>query len=146
MPRDSRIEVVGRRTADGMELAGGVYPSGRLVIEKERMVVIYPDADAAPFEAIPLADASVIRPGVMYREEDESGVSGTGVVADFAEFPNGQVVQEWRNEENGNLETRGIHDSGIDIRPTIDMAVQIHGHGGRTKYRYDDGEVAGDGS
>ena len=34
----------------------------------------------------------------LVREEDESGVSGTGVVAVGVEFPSGAVVFEWLND------------------------------------------------
>lgn len=80
-----------------------------------------------------------VRTGVLHRREDQSGVSGTGVVADFAHFPSGRVLMEWRNDENPDLK---FDDTGLDVRPSMEAAVGIHGHGGRTEFVYDDGEVA----
>jgi hypothetical protein len=59
---------------------------------------------------------------VLFRNEDVSGVSGTGVVAEGCVFSNGRVALQWRS--NG-LESIAIHES-------IESLEQIHGHGGRT--------------
>lgn len=110
------------------------FPSGRIVRDNPDRTVIENEGDFAP-DAV-----DGIRLGVMYRTQDESGVSGTGVVADFAHFQDsGRVVIEWRNDENDALR---FDETGVDIRPTMAAAVGIHGHGGRTEFRYDDGEVA----
>lgn len=57
----------------------------------------------------------------VYRSEDVSGVSGTGVVAEGVEFSNGKVAVSWL----GELTSIEIHDS-------IDNFVTIHGHCGKT--------------
>lgn len=150
MPRSSDVDVVGWQTRGEppTDLVGAVFPSDRLVIQRNGVLVFYHDKERAPLDRAPLTDdteasrARGTRTGVLYRNEDPTGVSGTGVVADFAEFSNGWVIQEWRNEENGNLETRDIRDSGMNFRPSISLAVRIHGHNGRTEYVYDNGEVA----
>lgn len=55
------------------------------------------------------------------REEDESGVSGTGVVAEGVEFENGKVVIQWLS-----------HKPSIAIYDNIKVFADIHGHGGKT--------------
>lgn len=140
MPRGSEVSIEGRRLPDGAEVPAAIFPSGRVVIERGEAVAVYASEQVAPHEPMQLgAAAAAIRTGVLFRREDESGVSGTGVVADFAHLPSGRVVQEWRNERNASLETRDPGDSGLDIRPSMALAIQIHGHKGRSVYRYDDG-------
>lgn len=145
MPRSSLVRVGAElRTPVSRPAPAAKFPSGRIVAEYPHRLVLRDDPDTAVgLEDVQLLDdPDALRPGVLYRKVDQSGVSGTGVVADFVEFPSGRVVQEWRNEENGNLETRGIRDSGVDFRPSMELAVRIHGHGGNTEYVYDGGEVA----
>lgn len=138
MPRSSNAEVGWCLEKNGRyPVSWAAFPSGRVVIEDGESLLITEELDALPANAEPRGE---VRPGVMDRVEDSSGVSGTGVVADFVEFPSGRVVIEWRNEDNDRLDT---DDSGLDLRPSMDLAVEIHGHGGRTQFRYDDGEVAG---
>ena len=57
----------------------------------------------------------------LVRFEDESGVSGTGVVAHGAAFACGKAVLCWAAQYH----TVGVYDS-------VDELVAIHGHGGRT--------------
>lgn len=68
------------------------------------------------------------------RHEDESGVSGTGVVAVGVEFPSGYCEIEWLNDENNRVETEmnghASYPGGIeDVR-------EVHGHGGSTEVQY----------
>lgn len=145
MPRRSQATVQARRTPKGTLLPAVEFPSGRLVVQNSGTILFYDDAAQAPLIPVPvdrLNSNEQPRTGVINRIEDQSGVSGTGVVADFVEFPTGWVIQEWRNEDNPGLETDGPRDSGMDFRPSMSMAVQIHGHKGRTEYLYDNGEVA----
>jgi len=133
MPRGSKIETGFVKSPEGGFEPAVSFPSGRVAsdngdrvtVERDRRLHTSPDTE--------------VRAGVMNRNEDASGVSGTGVVADFAEFPSGRVLIEWRNDENENLR---FDDTGLDLRPHIESAVGIHGHGGRTEFIYDDGEVA----
>jgi len=63
------------------------------------------------------------RPFLLERHRDVSGVSGTGVVAWGAEFPDGTVVLRWL----GRTPSTAVHDHGI-------LAVMaVHGHGGATE-------------
>ena len=68
----------------------------------------------------------------LHRDEDATGVSGTGVVADGCAFPDGVVALRWR----GGFPTSVVfHDRGIE-------AVEaVHGHGGRTRIVWLDGEA-----
>ncbi len=58
----------------------------------------------------------------LERDEDVSGVSGTGRVADVVEFPNGKVVVAFRSEIPSVI----VYDSLDDVRT-------IHGHDGKTR-------------
>ena len=76
----------------------------------------------------------------LVRDEDESGVSGTGVVAVGVEFPDGAVAMQWLNEENDRVQTRR---NGWALYPSREGALdaeEVHGHGGRTTIRWVDDE------
>lgn len=62
---------------------------------------------------------------VLHREEDESGVSGTGAVAQGVIFTDGTVALRWMT----GLRSTGIYDSIEDVE-------KIHGHGGKTKVKF----------
>ena len=57
----------------------------------------------------------------LKREEDESGISGTGRVAQGFVFDNGKVAVTWLSE----------HPS-VTIYDNIGEVHAIHGHGGKT--------------
>jgi hypothetical protein len=54
--------------------------------------------------------------------EDETGVSGKGIVAEGVEFTDGTVVLRWLS----SIPSTAIHEN-------IDRVVKIHGHSGRTR-------------
>lgn len=142
--RDSVIATGAYRASPSSPaLPAATFPQGETVIEGPNELEFHwpDDRDRALHleAASELGSDSRPQTGVMLRGEDQSGVSGTGVVADFVEFPSGRVVIEWRNDQNENLE---FADTGIDIRPRMEVAVAIHGHGGRTQFIYDNGQVA----
>jgi len=62
----------------------------------------------------------------MVRNNDETGVSGTGVVADGIEFPNGMVAVCWRsktpsvNVYRSFVEFKHVH---IDAHPSNDTEI-----------------------
>lgn len=61
---------------------------------------------------------------VLVRHEDETGVSGTGVVAWGVEFPDGVVALRWKSAWPTSVV---FHDKGME-------AVEaVHGHGGKTE-------------
>lgn len=57
----------------------------------------------------------------LQRLEDVSGVSGTGIVAEGVQFHDGQCAVSWF----------GSHHT-VEIAPSIDTVMAIHGHGGKT--------------
>lgn len=57
----------------------------------------------------------------LYRERDESGVSGTGRVADGCQFNNGSCALIWKSELPVN-----------SWYPSSDVILRIHGHKGAT--------------
>lgn len=58
------------------------------------------------------------------RVEDESGVSGTGVVAEGVIFSDGVCAMRWKTDK-----------SSTAIYANIQELEAIHGHGGKTKVR-----------
>ena len=69
----------------------------------------------------------------LVRNEDFSGVSGTGEVAEGVQFSNGRCVMSW----NTSTTSTAIYDSITDL-------VKIHGHEGRTVAVFANGEVVSD--
>ena len=62
----------------------------------------------------------------LKREEDESGISGTGRVAQGFVFDNGKVAVTWLSE----------HPS-VTIYDSIGEVHAIHGHGGKTVVEFE---------
>lgn len=58
----------------------------------------------------------------LFRRQDISGVSGTGIVAEGIEFSSGMVALNWL----GWLSSMGYFFSMSDL-------LRIHGHGGATE-------------
>lgn len=63
----------------------------------------------------------------LVRSKDVSGVSGTGIVAEGVEFPNGQCVLHWL----GRFST-------VELSPDMDTLLGVHGHGGLTTVEWED--------
>lgn len=59
---------------------------------------------------------------LLYRIEDETNISGTGVVAEGVEFFNGQCVLQWLTEPGS-----------IGVYNNLSELMVIHGHNGKTK-------------
>ena len=72
---------------------------------------------------------SDIRTFHLWRKEDVSDVSGTGVVAVGAQLPTGRCVIEWLP---GKVDVRSIV-----IYATIDEVQIVHGHDGKTEIVWD---------
>lgn len=68
-----------------------------------------------------------VRTFQLVRDEDVSGVSGTGVVAEGALFTSGKCVIEWLTEWNS-----------MAIYRSMEALHAIHGHGGRTRVVWTD--------
>lgn len=62
----------------------------------------------------------------LKRDEDVSGTSGCGVVAEGVIFENGQAAMHWLS----NLQS-------VAIYPNIKTLIAIHGHENRTKVVYE---------
>lgn len=67
----------------------------------------------------------------LHRFEDETGVSGTGVVAEGCIFADGWVAMRWLNEPRTTT-----------LFPSIEVVEHIHGHNGKTKIVALDEELA----
>lgn len=65
----------------------------------------------------------------LVRTEDESGVSGTGHVADGVRFADGSAALRWRTR----YQSTAVYASMADL-------IAIHGHGGKTEVRWLDRE------
>ena len=63
------------------------------------------------------------------RYEDESGISGTGRVAEGIVFSSGWVVLTWLTQY-----------TSFAVYPSIDEVRAIHGHGGKTQVVFKDEE------
>lgn len=70
----------------------------------------------------------------LQRDEDETGISGTGRVAEGVEFSDGTVVVRW---------IVGEHHSTV-VWPDMESVAAIHGHGGKTKIIREDADPADD--
>jgi hypothetical protein len=62
----------------------------------------------------------------LMRFEDESGVSGTGWVAEGAVFSNGWVVLIWPSTT-----------PSLNLYTSIEAVEAVHGHGGLTRIVFD---------
>ncbi len=58
---------------------------------------------------------------LLKRIEDETGVSGTGIVAEGVQFFNGKCTLTWITEF-----------SSVAVYDSIDLVEKIHGHNGKT--------------
>ena len=63
----------------------------------------------------------------LHRREDESGISGTGIVAEGVCFSDGRCVLRWLTEL-----------SSIGIYASIDDVEAIHGHKGKTIVQWEE--------
>lgn len=65
-----------------------------------------------------------MRAFTLVRDDDVTGVSGTGVVAEGVEFSSGVVALTWLSEWPTSVV---FHDRGLE------SVVAVHGHGGKTR-------------
>ena len=73
-------------------------------------------------EAHDCADLQPVRTFHLLRLEDESGVSGTGCVAEGAVFSNGWVALMWVSDT-----------PSVAVYQSIEAVEAVHGHGGKTQ-------------
>jgi hypothetical protein len=62
----------------------------------------------------------------LRRLDDETGISGTGIVAEGVVFEHGTAVLYWLTQF-----------SSVGIYPDMDELIAIHGHGGKTVVEWD---------
>lgn len=62
----------------------------------------------------------------MVRDEDVTGVSGTGAVAQGVEFDDGTTVIRWCGDDRSTV-----------VWADMAAAIRIHGHDGRTRFEFD---------
>ena len=65
----------------------------------------------------------------LIRDEDKSGISGTGIVAQGVQFPTGKCVMEWL-----------VAGKSMSIYDSVEVLVEIHGHEGKTRVEWVDEE------
>jgi prepilin-type processing-associated H-X9-DG protein len=66
----------------------------------------------------------------LVRHEDETGISGTGIIAEGVQFDRGDFVISWLTQH-----------SSLGIYRSEEEMMAIHGHGGKTTIAYFDGDV-----
>jgi len=66
----------------------------------------------------------------LVRVQDETGISGTGVVAEGIEFTNGWCALSWLT---------AMHS--VAVYPNVRAVQAIHGHNNRTRVVFDDGQT-----
>lgn len=69
----------------------------------------------------PTAKRSTQRRFVLNRAKDNTGTSGTGVVAEGICFSNGKVALHWLS-----------HLGAVNVYDSMDVCTTLHGHGGNT--------------
>lgn len=74
---------------------------------------------------VPTAKQSKARLFVLDRSEDATGTSGTGIVAEGVKFSNGKVALHWLS-----------HLGAVNVYDSMDVCVELHGHGGRTVVKW----------
>ncbi|WP_206153854.1 hypothetical protein [Cellulosimicrobium aquatile] len=72
-----------------------------------------------------------VRTFELHRDVDVSGISGTGVVADGAVFPDATTVVRWRDVD-GPAAERGVLPTTV-VFPSVDAVEALHGHAGATR-------------
>jgi hypothetical protein len=70
---------------------------------------------------------------VLYRDEDATGVSGTGVVATGIVWPDGHAALRWKADDREAASSTSVWTSVADL-------MRVHGHGGLSKLFYLDGD------
>ena len=66
----------------------------------------------------------------LVRDEDESGVSGVGTVAEGVEFSDGTCAMRWHTKNPDKATSTAFYDNAADL-------IAIHGHQGKTHIEYE---------
>lgn len=75
---------------------------------------------------------TAMRRFVLQRDEDETGISGTGIVAEGIEYSNGRVSFTWLTAQEAT--------NNYGSMKTVE---ELHGHGGKTRIVYIDPKLNG---
>jgi hypothetical protein len=70
---------------------------------------------------------------ILYRQHDETGVSGTGVVATGVVWPDGHAALRWKADDREAVSSTSVWSSIGDM-------LRVHGHGGLSKIFYLDAD------
>ncbi|AGM11191.1 hypothetical protein M197_gp26 [Haloarcula hispanica tailed virus 2] len=74
----------------------------------------------------------------LVRTEDESGVSGTGVVAYGVLWTDGAVDLQWCNHRNDRVQTDRNGFASYHSERGLEDCLEVHGHEGRTTIEWID--------
>ena len=77
----------------------------------------------------------------LVRDVDITGISGTGVVADGVQFPDGTVVMRWCAVDNAHAK-RGVKPT-TQVHDDLESAIALHGHNGATRIVWVDSPPGG---
>jgi hypothetical protein len=71
-----------------------------------------------------------MRTFILIRDEDVSGISGTGAVAEGVEFGDGGVVVRWFKRPGAAPEPTTV------IHPNLENVMVLHSHDGKTRLEW----------
>ena len=72
----------------------------------------------------------------LFRKEDETGVSGTGIVAEGVRWSDGSVSIRWLSKTPSFVNFEGIPEDAEIQRVGDAHAQVVHGHKGKTELVY----------
>ena len=70
---------------------------------------------------------------ILYRRHDETGVSGTGVVATGVVWADGHAAMRWKADDSAAASSTSVWSSVADL-------LRVHGHGGLSEIIYLDAD------
>ena len=73
---------------------------------------------------------------MLYRRQDATGVSGTGVVATGVVWPDGHAALRWKADDHEAASSTSVWSSVADM-------MRVHGHGGLSEIIYLDDDDDG---
>lgn len=80
---------------------------------------------SSPKAKISKKPKTVMRLFYLERHEDESGVSGVGIIAEGVELSNGKCILSWLTQHHS-----------VAVYDNMKELVEIHGHNGKTVLKY----------
>ncbi len=107
------------------EVRGGLFPVARAHDAASRGTDAY--YGDRPKGGPPTAKRSIAKLFVLNRRHDETGTSGTGIVAEGIKFSNGKVALHWLS-----------HLGAVNVYDSMDVCEVLHGHDGNTVVEWKD--------